>query len=273
VKGVGVYSKREIAMSVRKVGEYRYLPMGSKVILGGKSWKVERESRDYRTVITILTLVEEGTGSRNRKVIFSSSGKKYGGLYTVTVYASEADAAKQVYDYVWGKEKKDEEREKETLAKASRAREKRSLLEEQRLAKAQEREKEREKKEKERKKREKERKERERARERRRKERERERLAKAKAKDKEKQKKQKLLEKKRLARLSAAKEARRRVVPLAVRDAVWRRDRGMCAQCGSRKGLEFDHIVPVSLGGSNTARNIELLCEKCNRSKGKKIDG
>lgn len=35
--------------------------------------------------------------------------------------------------------------------------------------------------------------------------------------------------------------------------------------------LEYDHIVPVSRGGSNTARNVELLCEVCNRSKGDRI--
>ncbi len=53
-----------------------------------------------------------------------------------------------------------------------------------------------------------------------------------------------------------------------VRIAVWRRDEGKCAQCGNREKLEYDHIVPVSKGGSNTVRNIELLCETCNRKKG-----
>jgi hypothetical protein len=56
-------------------------------------------------------------------------------------------------------------------------------------------------------------------------------------------------------------------IPENVRVEVWRRDSGKCARCGSREKLEYDHIVPISRGGSNTARNIELLCEKCNRSK------
>jgi len=60
-------------------------------------------------------------------------------------------------------------------------------------------------------------------------------------------------------------------IPESVRIEVWRRDSGKCARCGSREKLEYDHIVPVSKGGSNTARNIELLCEKCNRSKSNNV--
>ncbi len=60
-------------------------------------------------------------------------------------------------------------------------------------------------------------------------------------------------------------------IPESVRIEVWRRDQGKCARCGSREKLEYDHIVPVTRGGSNTARNVELLCEVCNRSQRDRI--
>jgi len=63
----------------------------------------------------------------------------------------------------------------------------------------------------------------------------------------------------------------REPIPEDVRFAVWRRDEGKCVKCGSRNNLEYDHIIPVSKGGSNTERNIQILCEKCNREKSDKI--
>ncbi len=57
-------------------------------------------------------------------------------------------------------------------------------------------------------------------------------------------------------------------IPEEVRTEVWRRDGGRCVKCGSQRNLEFDHVIPVALGGSNTTRNIQLLCEACNRAKG-----
>ena len=65
----------------------------------------------------------------------------------------------------------------------------------------------------------------------------------------------------------------RKSIPKAVQRAVWRRDRGKCVECGSNENLEYDHIIPHSKGGGNTERNIQLLCEECNRSKGAKIGG
>jgi len=62
-------------------------------------------------------------------------------------------------------------------------------------------------------------------------------------------------------------ERSRRYIPQDVRLTVWERDRGKCVECGSTRDLEFDHIVPVSKGGSNTVRNVQLLCLECNRRK------
>lgn len=68
------------------------------------------------------------------------------------------------------------------------------------------------------------------------------------------------------------KEERSRHISSKVRLEVWRRDYGKCVECGSKERLEYDHIIPFSKGGSNTARNIQLLCEICNRKKHNKIE-
>lgn len=62
--------------------------------------------------------------------------------------------------------------------------------------------------------------------------------------------------------------AQRQPISRDVQITVWQRDGGRCVGCGARERLEFDHIIPVAKGGSNSARNLQLLCEKCNRSKG-----
>ncbi|SRR5688500_14028075 len=71
--------------------------------------------------------------------------------------------------------------------------------------------------------------------------------------------------------MSRAEEARREAIPDDIRLFVWQRDQGRCVRCGSIERLEFDHIIPVTKGGSSTARNIQLLCEPCNRVKGSNI--
>jgi len=66
-------------------------------------------------------------------------------------------------------------------------------------------------------------------------------------------------------------ETRSRHISEEVKDSVWNRDGGECVQCGNNENLEFDHIIPFSEGGANTKRNIQLLCQTCNRSKSNKI--
>ncbi len=64
-----------------------------------------------------------------------------------------------------------------------------------------------------------------------------------------------------------SESTRQRHIPQDVKDQVWRRDQGRCVQCGSNKELEFDHIIPFSRGGASSYRNVQLLCETCNRRK------
>ena len=59
-----------------------------------------------------------------------------------------------------------------------------------------------------------------------------------------------------------------RVIPTAVKLAVWKRDGGRCVQCGSSDNLHFDHVIPYSRGGSSLrAENIQLLCARHNLQK------
>ena len=64
---------------------------------------------------------------------------------------------------------------------------------------------------------------------------------------------------------------RREAIPRLVQREVWQRDGGRCVECDTKEKLCFDHIVPFSRGGSNTIRNLQLLCERCNLSKGNRI--
>lgn len=59
-----------------------------------------------------------------------------------------------------------------------------------------------------------------------------------------------------------------RLIPTAVKVAVYARDKGRCVKCGSTKNLHYDHILPFSKGGSSTTPdNIQLLCATCNLKK------
>lgn len=76
-----------------------------------------------------------------------------------------------------------------------------------------------------------------------------------------------------LSAMPQAKEVkqRREAIPRATQREVWQRDGGRCVECQSKEKLCFDHIVPFSRGGSNSVRNLQLLCERCNLSKGNRI--
>jgi 5-methylcytosine-specific restriction endonuclease McrA len=62
--------------------------------------------------------------------------------------------------------------------------------------------------------------------------------------------------------------ARREPIPRALRLAVWERDGGRCVECDGDFELQFDHVIPLVMGGATSAENLQLLCAPCNRAKG-----
>ena len=58
-----------------------------------------------------------------------------------------------------------------------------------------------------------------------------------------------------------------------LRYRVLKESGGRCSLCGCTKEeriLDVDHILPRSKGGKNVYENLQVLCSKCNRSKGNK---
>lgn len=64
-------------------------------------------------------------------------------------------------------------------------------------------------------------------------------------------------------------------VPDSIRYKVLKAGKQRCALCGitaKEMMLDVDHIIPRSRGGSSKEENLQVLCAKCNRSKGNKDD-
>ena len=62
-------------------------------------------------------------------------------------------------------------------------------------------------------------------------------------------------------------------VPDSIRYKILKKGEQRCALCGitsKDRMLDVDHIIPRSRGGKTIEENLQVLCAKCNRSKGNK---
>lgn len=53
-----------------------------------------------------------------------------------------------------------------------------------------------------------------------------------------------------------------------IRDRIIRRDGGICHICGNPGATTADHIIPVSLGGTDNPSNLRAAHPYCNRVRG-----
>lgn len=75
--------------------------------------------------------------------------------------------------------------------------------------------------------------------------------------------------------LNTKARIKRTSIPKWVKSAVFHRDKGRCVFCNTDLTgivntltiLNYDHIVPLDLFGTNDPCNIQLTCESCNKSK------
>jgi hypothetical protein len=72
-------------------------------------------------------------------------------------------------------------------------------------------------------------------------------------------------------RSTSVPRANPRYVPAAVKRMVWRRDGARCTfvgtnghRCEARAFVEFEHIIPVALGGLASVEKLRLLCRAHN---------
>lgn len=69
---------------------------------------------------------------------------------------------------------------------------------------------------------------------------------------------------------SYSQNSKRKISP-KLRSKVLKRDNYTCQHCGKTVEdgvkLEIDHMIPVSLGGTDDIDNLQVLCMECNRGK------
>lgn len=69
---------------------------------------------------------------------------------------------------------------------------------------------------------------------------------------------------------------RRRYLTAKRKAWIWHRQDGRCAECkwgAEFKAMQWDHVLPICLGGDNRAENWQGLCGRCHLRKTKREAG
>jgi 5-methylcytosine-specific restriction endonuclease McrA len=74
-----------------------------------------------------------------------------------------------------------------------------------------------------------------------------------------------------LLRAEASPRNPRGPISREMQRAVFERDGGACVACGGTFSIQYDHIIPVAMGGATTIENLQVLCSYCNQAKGASI--
>ncbi len=76
-------------------------------------------------------------------------------------------------------------------------------------------------------------------------------------------------------RIKWAAKNQRKLMTKDLKEKIKKRDNYTCQICGKympdEVGLHVDHIIPINKGGKSIESNLQVLCDKCNLKKGKKI--
>jgi hypothetical protein len=74
-----------------------------------------------------------------------------------------------------------------------------------------------------------------------------------------------------MAASTSPAQRQREPISKEVKLAVFKRDGGHCVECGSDFDIQYDHIIPFSMGGASTVENLQILCARCNQAKGGRL--
>ena len=83
-----------------------------------------------------------------------------------------------------------------------------------------------------------------------------------------KEKREELIPKKK-----GKEEGKGRYIPKKVKHEAMKKAGYKCEMCGSTNALQYEHIVPYSVGGKSNGDGIKILCRNCNLRAGIKFFG